>query len=98
MCIRDRNIPDKMIAAKAYLMETCKNFCAEDFSCQNESTLKKGAFLYTKKLGKNLPDTGIRDMIDSTKGKEKEFEKILLNLLQAEKVPSNLSLFGAPPV
>ena len=28
-----QNIPDKMIAAKAYLMETCKNFCAEDFSC-----------------------------------------------------------------
>jgi hypothetical protein len=38
------------------------------------------------------------DMIDSTKGKEKEFEKILLNLLPAEKFPSNLSLFGAPPV
>ena len=53
---------------------------------------------HTKKLGKNLPDIGIRDMIDSTKGKEKEFEKVLLNLLQAEKVPSNLSLFGAPPV
>jgi len=38
------------------------------------------------------------DMIDSTKGKEKEFEKILLNLLPAEEIPSNLSLFGAPPV
>ena len=28
-----QNIPDKMLAAKAYLMEMCKNFCAEDFSC-----------------------------------------------------------------
>ena len=28
-----QNIPDKMIAAKAYLMEMCKNFCTEDFSC-----------------------------------------------------------------
>jgi hypothetical protein len=37
-------------------------------------------------------------MIDLTKGKEKEFEKILLNLLPAEEIPSNLSLFGAPPV
>lgn len=53
---------------------------------------------HTKKLGKNLPYIGMCDIIDSTKGKEKEFEKILLNLLQAEKVPSNLSLFGAPPV
>lgn len=60
--------------------------------------LEKKVLFYIQKLGKNLPDTGIRDMIDSTKGKEKEFEKILLNLLQAEKIPSNLSLFGAPPV
>lgn len=59
---------------------------------------KKVLFLHTKKLGKNLPYTGMCDMIDSTKGKEKEFEKILLNLLLAEKFPSNLSLFGAPPV
>lgn len=26
-------IPDRMIAAKAYLMETCKSLCTEDFSC-----------------------------------------------------------------
>ena len=60
--------------------------------------LKKRCFFTYKKLGKNLPYIGMYDMIDSTKGKEKEFEKILLNLLPAERFPSNLSLFGAPPV
>lgn len=60
--------------------------------------LEKQVLFYIQKLGKNLPYTGMYDMIDSTKGKEKEFEKILLNLLPAEKFPSNLSLFGAPPV
>lgn len=60
--------------------------------------LEKKVLFYIQKFGKNLPYTGMCDMIDSTKGKEKEFEKILLNLLPAEKFPSNLSLFGAPPV
>lgn len=60
--------------------------------------LEKKVLFYIQKLGKNLPYTGMCDMIDSTKGKEKEFEKILLNLLPAEEIPSNLSLFGAPPV
>ena len=60
--------------------------------------LEKKVLFYIQKLGKNLPYTGMCDMIDSTKGKGKEFEKILLNLLPAERFPSNLSLFGAPPV
>ena len=46
---------------------------------------KRCFFRHMQKLGKNLPYTDMCDMIDSTKGKEKEFEKILLNLLQAEK-------------